>query len=83
MRVLIDSLIPYDSRKTTTVLSLAKALKKIRVDVGFLKPVSGINGWYQFDCIKESLRLGYLVGEDVLKLHEVCPSEDFFELIVG
>lgn len=57
-------------------ISLIKSFKEIGFDVGFCKPISGINGWYQFNCIEESLKLGFLVGEDLIKLHEACESSN-------
>ncbi len=76
MRVLVNGLIPHDSGKTTMAISLIKALKEMGFDVGFSKPISGINGWYQYHCIEESIKLGFLVGEDLLKLHEACQSDN-------
>ncbi len=79
MRVLITGLLPHDSGKTTFAKSLLESAVEIGVDAGFCKPISGINGWYQFDCISKSLEMGLLVGEDMIKLHEASESSDPIE----
>lgn len=76
MKILVNGLLPHNSGKTTMALSLIKVFKDLGLDVGFCKPVSGINGWYQFHCIEKSLKLGFLVGEDLIKLHEACDSKN-------
>lgn len=75
MRILINGLLPYDSGKTTIARSLLKILRDLGFDVGFSKPISGINGWYQYECIERSLEFGFLVGEDMLRLYEVCKED--------
>ncbi len=76
MRILVNGLLPHDSGKTTMASSLIRVFRNLGYDVGFCKPISGINGWYQFKCIEESLKLGFLVGEDLIKLHKACESGD-------
>lgn len=56
MRILVNGLLPQNSGKTTFALSVVKVLKEIGMDVGVSKLVSGINGWYQYECIEKSLK---------------------------
>jgi len=65
--VLISGLLPYESGKTYFTTSLAKALKSLGYEVAVLKPVAAHSIWYQLKVFRNSLRLGVLVGEDVLK----------------
>ena len=65
--VLISGLLPYESGKTYFTTSLAKALKSLGYDVAVFKPVAAHSIWYQLKVFRNSLRLGVLIGEDVLK----------------
>jgi len=58
---LIVGLLPYDSGKTTFARSLVKELVESGVDVGILKPISGISGWYQYDYIVKSIEMDFLL----------------------
>jgi len=73
---LVAGLLPYDSGKTTFARSLVRELVDRGVDVGISKPISGISGWYQYDCVLKSIEHGFLVGEDMYKLHSVAKSSD-------
>jgi len=65
--VLISGLLPHESGKTYFTASLAKALKSAGYGVAVFKPVAAHSIWYQLKVFRESVRLGVLVGEDVLK----------------
>ncbi len=66
MSILVSGLLPYNSGKTYFTASLARGLKSVGLSVSVYKPVSAHSVWYQFKSFMESLRLGVLVGEDVL-----------------
>ena len=65
--VLVSGLLPYESGKTYFTTSLAKAFKSLGYEVTVFKPVAAHSIWYQLKAFKDSLKLGVLVGEDVLK----------------
>lgn len=68
--VLVAGLIPYDSGKTwfTTAVGLATNSKGLKV--GVFKPVAGHNLWYSPRTFKASIRLGLLVGNDILEYYK-------------
>ena len=51
-KVLIAGMIPHDSGKTTIGLKLIEILKEKGVRTGISKPISGFNGWYQYEYLK-------------------------------
>jgi len=65
--VLVSGLLPYESGKTYFTASLARALKTLGYEVTVYKPVAAHSIWYQIKSFRDSLKLGILVGEDVLK----------------
>ena len=66
MTVLISGLLPYESGKTYFAVSLARGIKSLGLSVIAFKPVAAHSIWYQYKVFAESIRLGILVGEDVL-----------------
>ncbi len=84
--VLIVGLLTYDSGKTTVAEGIASEAIKRGFDVGVSKPVSSYNIWYQHEFFRESIKLGVLVGEDVVRLHKAARSREAIEVegpIVG
>ncbi len=79
MNVLITGFLPYDSGKTTLAKSLIEEAYERGIDVGFSKPISGINGWYQYEYVVKSIEVGLLIGEDLFKLHTAAKSLDPIE----
>ncbi len=65
--ILISGLLPHESGKTYFTASLAKALKSLGYEVAVFKPVAAHSLWYQLRVFRDSVKLGVLVGEDVLK----------------
>ncbi|AMM54912.1 ATPase [Pyrococcus kukulkanii] len=74
--LLIVGILPYDSGKTTLALSLIREALEHGIDVGVAKPVSGFNGWYQYEYLLKSVEFGFLIGEDSYKLHMMAKSSD-------
>ncbi|ASJ16806.1 ATPase [Thermococcus chitonophagus] len=74
--LLIVGILPYDSGKTTLALSLIREALEHGIDVGVAKPVSGFNGWYQYEYLLKSVEFGFLIGEDSYKLHITAKSSD-------
>ncbi|MFA4647072.1 ATPase [Pyrococcus kukulkanii] len=74
--LLIVGILPYDSGKTTLALSLIREALEYGIDVGVAKPVSGFNGWYQYEYLLKSIEFGFLIGEDSYKLHMAAKSSD-------
>ncbi len=79
MNVLITGLFPYDSGKTTFAEFLIEEARDRGIDVGFSKPISGINGWYQYEYVIKSIEARLLIGEDMFKLHIAAKSSDPIE----
>ncbi|AKG91435.1 putative P-loop ATPase/GTPase [Geoglobus ahangari] len=68
--VLIVGLQQHDSGKTTFATALLRYLSGEGVDAEYLKPVSAFNVWRDYDALKESVRVGFPVSGDVLKVAE-------------
>ena len=79
MDVLVTGLLPYDSGKTTFAKSLLEEARGSGIDTGFCKPISGINGWYQYEFVVKSIERGLLIGEDMSILHAAAESSDPIE----
>ncbi len=65
--ILVTGLLPHDSGKTTFTLMLSRALRDEGLKVTVMKPVAAHSAWYQPWSLAESMRLGVLVGGDVVK----------------
>jgi len=78
--VLIAGLLKYDSGKTSVAESIITDAVSRGIDTGISKPVSAANGWYQYDCIRESINYGKLIGEDILRLHNAAKSTEPIEV---
>ncbi len=74
--VLVSGLLPMNSGKTYFSASLANTLRKLGLKVVAFKPVAGHSMWYQFRVFSKSLKLGVLVGEDVIKYMELGLIKD-------
>jgi len=66
INVLVNGLLERDSGKTWFTIALYNALRSRGYKVGIYKPISGHDGWRQFNTILESIKRSLLVGEDVL-----------------
>ena len=78
--VLVVGLLTYDSGKTTIAEALATEAISRGVYIGVSKPISSYNIWYQHDFFEESIKLGILVGEDVVRLHRAAKSREPMEI---
>ncbi len=65
--VLVSGLLPFNSGKTFFTMALASYLRDLGYSVTVAKPVSAHSLWDQYEYFLESLKLGVLVGEDVIK----------------
>ena len=65
--LLVSGLIPHDAGKTMFTLMLSRALRDEGLEVTVMKPVAAHNAWYQPWSLAESMKLGVLVGGDVVK----------------
>ncbi len=81
MKILVTGLLPYESGKTSFVLSIADALKDIGLSPGYFKPVAGHSGWYQIDTLLRSIDLGILVGHDAYVVTEKLGLLDIIDVI--
>jgi len=66
-KILVNGLLEEDSGKTWITISLYNVLREKGFKVGLYKPISGHDGWRQFNTVLESINRGILVCEDVLK----------------
>lgn len=78
-QVLVVGLLPFDSGKTTMACSIVSEARKRGYDVGVIKPISSMSGWYQHSCVERSIRYGKLIGRDMYKLHDAADSSDPIE----
>ncbi len=81
MRILVTGVLRYESGKTSFALELLSAFRDIGVDAYPYKPIGGHSGWYQYDTIINSIRLGKLVGEDAYHYAEAVGCLDCIEAI--
>ncbi len=65
--ILVTGLLPHDSGKTTFTLMLSRALRDEGLKVAVMKPIAAHSAWYQPWSLAESMKLGVLVGGDVVK----------------
>ncbi len=65
--ILVTGLLPHDSGKTTFTLMLSRALRDEGLKVAAMKPIAAHSAWYQPWSLAESMKLGVLVGGDVVK----------------
>ena len=63
-RILIVGANSFDSGKTRFAINLGKHLKESGQSVGYFKPVSGHNYWYNHEHTKQCLDSGKLVSKD-------------------
>lgn len=80
LMILVVGLLPYDSGKTTLAKSLVLKARELGIDVGVSKPITAVNGWYQYESILRSIELGVLVGNDIYSLHSAANSSDSIEV---
>lgn len=63
-RILIVGANSFDSGKTRLAIELGKHLKDSGQSVGYFKPISGHNYWYNYEHTKRCLEIGKLVSKD-------------------
>lgn len=67
VNVLVNGLLEMDSGKTWVTIGFYNALRRLGYSVGVYKPISGHNGWRQFNTVLESIKSRTLLCEDVIK----------------
>ena len=78
-RILIVGANSFDSGKTRFAINLGKHLKDSGQSVGYFKPVSGHNYWYNHEHTKQCLDSGKLVSKDATHAKdELGISTDLF-----
>lgn len=78
---LINGLLQYESGKTWFTIALARVLSRHGYRVGVYKPVAGHSAWYQFETLRNSIKHGILIGEDVVKYKEYLELEHDYSLL--
>lgn len=78
--ILVIGSLPDGSGKTTFAESLVSEMRDAGIDVGVSKPFCSSNGWYHYEVIEKSKEFGFLVGRDILKLHDAAKSRDEIEM---
>jgi predicted P-loop ATPase/GTPase len=73
---IVSGLLPYESGKTWFTVSVGLALRKAGYSVGVFKPVAGHNIWYSPRTFLESIKLGVLVGNDILAYYRTKLVDD-------
>ena len=69
-RILIVGANSFDSGKTRFAIELGKHLKDSGQSVGYFKPISGHNYWYNHEHTKQCLDTGKLVSKDASRAKE-------------
>jgi len=69
-RILIVGANSFDSGKTRFAIELGKHLKDSGQSVGYFKPISGHNYWYNHEHTKQCLDTGKLVSKDANRAKE-------------
>jgi len=69
-RILIVGAHSFDSGKTHLALDIGKHLKESGQSVGYFKPISGHNYWYNYEHTKRCLDSGKLVSKDASRVKE-------------
>ena len=78
--VLVVGLVSHDAGKTTVAEALLQEAIARGLEPSTSKPISAFNGWYQFEYLLESIKLGVLVGEDAYRLHRASKSRRPIEM---
>ncbi len=81
MIVLVIGLIRFESGKTSFMIELLNYFIEHGFDVFPYKPVAGHNGWFQYETVLNSIRLGMLIGEDAYRYMEIMGCRECLELI--
>jgi predicted P-loop ATPase/GTPase len=63
-RILIVGAYVFDSGKTHFAIELGKVLQNTGQSVGYFKPISGHNYWFNYEHTKRCLELGKLISKD-------------------
>ncbi|TFH07985.1 MAG: hypothetical protein E4H14_07340 [Candidatus Thorarchaeota archaeon] len=69
-RILIVGANSFDSGKTRFAIELGKHLNESGQSVGYFKPISGHNYWYNYEHTKKCLEIGKLVSKDASRIKE-------------
>jgi predicted P-loop ATPase/GTPase len=70
-RILIVGANSFDSGKTHLALQLGKTFIDARISVGYFKPISGHNYWYNFEHTRTCLEKQQLVSKDATRIRDV------------
>ena len=66
--LLIVGLMQKDSGKTTISKAISRFYRDLKV--GYAKPVSSFNAWFNYDIFEVGLNQGMLISGDILKMNE-------------
>ena len=72
LRVLVAGLLEHDSGKTWLSYALARLAGST---AAVYKPIGGFNAWYSMRVLRESERLGLLLGNDALLYHRLSGAD--------
>ncbi len=66
--MLIVGLLQFNSGKTTISKEIAEFFANKNIDIGYVKPISAFNAWYNYDVLERSIEAKKLLSGDVLKM---------------
>jgi len=69
--IVVSGLLPYESGKTWFAAMVLNVLSMQGFRVAVFKPIAAHNIWYSWRTFDESVRLGVLVGNDILVYRDV------------
>ena len=81
MIILVVGMLSHDSGKTGVAVSLIAEARSRGMNVGASKPVSGFNGWTQYEYVALSAERGILVGEDMYLLLKASGTQEPLEAV--
>lgn len=81
MLILIVGLLEFDSGKTSITVGLIHEALGRGINAIGMKPIGAHSGWYQYDTLERSMRIGVLVGEDAYKIWMASKCKEPIEVI--
>ncbi len=81
MMVLVVGLLEFDSGKTNITVGLIREALGRGINAIGMKPIGAHSGWYQYDTLERSMKMGTLVGEDAYKIWMASKCKEPIEVI--